>query len=114
MKYFISLLSIFLVCSAQASDITMSEMWSRMQGAQINIGPHPNVNPDAHNSEVGKLAASMLGNLYTFVEDLQYVGDKEAHLTLRIVDLRCSMIMIDGAQADQQSPVWKLAKLDCD
>lgn len=75
--------------------------------------PEFDVDYKAQNSELGKLSKALLGQLYTYIQSIDYKSDSQALVKARIANMSCDMEFTTIQFAGDEKPSWKLKKLNC-
>ncbi|CAH1592873.1 hypothetical protein FWP33_16935 [Vibrio parahaemolyticus] len=107
-KLVITVVAIFgLAATSNANELTHKDFIEQIVGAEIQVANNGNMDLAATQSDLGKLSRQILGQLYTYVESIEYKGDEHAAVNAHIGQMVCQM---DYQNLDGN---WKLTKLSC-
>ena len=81
-------------------------------GVEVPVPQFP-VDYKAESSDLGKLSKSLLGQLYTHIQSIEYKTKEQAIVKARVANMPCSMEFITMTFAGDKEASWKLNKLNC-
>ena len=94
------------------ANIEHAKFIKQVLGVEIPVPEFP-VDYKAQDSDLGKLSKSLLGELYTYIQSIEYKSKEQAVVKARVANLSCEMEFKTMTFAGDQEPSWKLDKLNC-
>lgn len=94
------------------ANIEHAKFIEQVLGVEVPVPQFP-VDYKAQDSDLGKLSKSLLGELYTHIQSIEYKSKEQAIVQARVANLSCEMEFKTMTFAGDKEPSWKLDKLNC-